>query len=572
MTPVSPKQEFTQISPAEYAAMALVGIALASATAFLRNYLPVPQWLPLLAWGGTALVLCLGLARAFSHLLLRPSLASLLFSGFLAFFIFEAATQSTSTGFTRHDEIYSWSMWAVQHFMGQPYDTYYTQAPYPQLFPYELASVFLAQGHHVSHFFAKLVCALPAIIMAIACSGLAAGSSRLWANGLATLLLAGALYGVGPILFFGYADPLASALLLVSFLLVLEYSTQPHKLRPLVLSMCCGLLAGLCKQPALIWCFFTLPLLVVYGVWRWQWKKSALLLCLPMLALAGIWPFFVASGFTHNQGVLDIAKNNGGLIASFLQSVQKYIIDTPETGGLLLASLAIAAISAKGRVFWVLCVLPYIAIWFILGSYEPRHGLHAIFISAALASHVLVSKYPLNPLSEFRPRLQTAKHLLSGVAAIAVLAVSAGTAWHDNAAALQDGNKAIFISQFGNEATPLYDEIIQEQRRIYATSNYQYGAFFGRTPMVRLAGLGNPVTTPWLFGQIEASEADFVLGGGEWTYGPYYPHILELAALCPTTFLPEKINTDAPYFSIYRVDRKALAGQCKSLIARVFAQ
>src|SRR5256885_9903675 len=39
------------------------------------------------------------------------------------------------------------------------------------------------------------------------------------------------------------------------------------------------------------------------------------------------------------------------------------------------------------------CALP---IWFTVGSYELRHGMHVVFISVALANHLLIQKNPEN--------------------------------------------------------------------------------------------------------------------------------------------------------------------------------
>lgn len=45
------------------------------------------------------------------------------------------AAQLGTSGFDTDDEIYSWNLWAVQHYLGHDIDFYYTQSPYPQLFP-----------------------------------------------------------------------------------------------------------------------------------------------------------------------------------------------------------------------------------------------------------------------------------------------------------------------------------------------------------------------------------------------------------------------------------------------------
>jgi hypothetical protein len=564
-------------SPSEYAALSLLGIGMAAGLAFASSHMGIPRGLHILAWIAVVFFLLLSLTRAFSKALSSKNWPSLLFSALLLFCIYQSAVKPTATGFSRHDEIYSWGMWAVQHFLGQPYDTYYTQAAYPQLFSYELSSVFLAQGSHISHFLAKLACGIPAILICIVLFDFTAKSSRQLINWLTLLLSTAAIFSLGNLLYWAYADPVASALLLTSFALLLQYSKHPGNLRPLLLSVSCGLLASLAKQPGLVWCLFTLPALVAYGTWRWRWKAAGLAVCILAMAGAAIWPLFIAPGFTGNHGVLDIARNNGGLLASVFLSIQKYVVKTPGVGILLLASFLISFFSSRGRIFWAICVAPYLLIWFTVGSYELRHGIHVVFISVALANHLLIQKHPQNtPSSTFSEDsisrgFKIPNAVIASITA-AILGSSIYLAYQKNALALQDGNQAIFVSQFGKDSLSIYDDIVDHQRRIFVISNYQYGMFYNRTMIGRPDIHPAPPTAQTLLDQLIRFQPDYLLDAGEWTYGPYSPHLKALAARCSSAFTVLKQNTVQPYSAIYRIDGQALKTDCSIALERAQAQ
>lgn len=559
------------ISASEYAAFALIGISLAAGLAFYGGIVEIPRLLYILAWIVVFFFLVLAVARVILRVLDSTNLPLLIFASLLVLGVYFFALKPTGTGFIRHDEIYSWGMWGVQHFLGQTSDTYYTQAPYPQFFAYELGSVLLAQGDHVSHFVAKLVCGIPALVIVIAFSDVTAKSGNRFIDWLTLVLAFGVLVSFGNLLFWAYADPLATALILLSFILLLQYSERPGSLRPLVLSLFCGLLASLAKQPGLVWCLATLPVVMAYGVWRWKWRPVALAACVVVMLLAAIWPFFIAPDFTGNQGVLDIAKKNGGLMASVLLSIKKYIIDTPEIGVILLATTLVALFSSKGRMLWVLCVFPFLVIWFTVGAYEQRHGIHVLFVSVALANYLLIQKYPCIECVKKESRkinfgVEISTGLISVTASAMLLTSSVYFAYQRNSPSLQDGNKAIFISQFGDDSVDIYQDIIDKQRRIFLVSNYQYGMFFNRTIIGRPELYKNSTTTKNFLEELVQFKPDYIFDAGEWTYGPYSPHLHKLLEACPAAFLLKQENTFPPYSAIYKVDSQVLSAQCPSSI------
>lgn len=563
------KLNVADISASEYAASACIGISVAAGLAFFGGNIELPRLSYIFAWVMVFFSLVLAVARVIVRVLVSANLPLLLFTSLLIWGVFFFALKPTSTGFIRHDEIYSWGMWGVQHFLGQPYDTYYTQAPYPQFFAYELGSVFLAQGNHVSHFAAKLVCGIPALVIVIAFSDVTARSTNRFINWLTLLLVVGVLVSFGNLLFWAYADPLATALILLSSVLLLQYSENPENLRPLLLSLFCGLLASFTKQPGLVWCLATLPGMMIYGVWRWKWRPVALVACVVILPLAAIWPFFVAPEFTGNQGVLGILEKNGGLMASVLLSIKKYIINSPEIGIFLLASMLISLRSSTGRVFWVLCVFPFLLIWFTVGAYEQRHGIHVLFVSIALANHLLIKKHPCIGCHRQRSEIpdswgRISTGLIAVIISAMLLSTSVFFAYQRNFPSLQDGSKAIFLSQFGKESVEVYEDIIDRRRRIFVLSNYQYGMFFNRTTIGRPELYKNALTTERFLEELVQFRPDYIFDGGEWTYGPYAPHLHKLLEACPAAFLLQQKNTIPPYSAIYKVENQVLNAECSS--------
>ena len=207
-------------SASEYAAATLIGVSGAAAAAFINIYFKLPQYFFITIWLLVVILLSLSLVRAISSSLTSSNLPAKVFTIFLLAFVFFATLKPTATGLVRDDEIYSWGMWGVQHALGQTADLHYTGAAYPQLFAYEIASIFLAQGTHIPHFFAKLIVGLPSLLILIVLSEFTAKSQRGWINWLTLLLSIIVMIGIGNPMYWAYADPLASALILTSLALI----------------------------------------------------------------------------------------------------------------------------------------------------------------------------------------------------------------------------------------------------------------------------------------------------------------------------------------------------------------
>lgn len=550
-------------SASEFAAISLIGIAIAGASAFANKFWPLSQIFFVCIWILVAAVLSIGLARSINDAWKAQNFPAKLFIVLLLVTVYLAALKPTSTGFVRHDEIYSWGMWGVQHALGQPIDLHYTGAAYPQLFAYEIASVFLAQGSHIPHFFAKLVLGLPSILILIVLGDFTAKSSSTWVNWTTLFVSFGALASMINILYWGYADPLASALLLTSLALILQYSRKPDQLRLFVLASFCALIASLTKQPGLIWCLASLPVAAVYGVWRLRWKKTVLIPSMIAALLGAIWPVFLAPKFISNQGVLQIVENNGGLLASLLKSSSSYIVNSPDFGILLFLPLFFVLTDKPTRVFWFCFVLPYLIIWFILGSYEKRHGMHVILASALLFAHGLIRMHTNIEKNGVASKINSIRWQTGIVgAALFVVLSSVYFAHYRHSEALQDGNRAIFKSQFGADSANIFDKIVATQQSVFTASNYQYGMLFNRVPLYR-PDFGDIATSPKkLKNYLVSSQAKYTFTSGHWSYGPYSNEIERLVNLCPDTFKLLKKSIVQPHLSIYQIDQQSLVSQC----------
>ena len=551
-------------SASEYAALTLMGVASAAATALINKYVPLPQLVFIAIWLLVVVLLSLALARSIIDAWTSRNLPAKLFIAFLIMIVFVAALKPTSTGFVRDDEIYSWGRWGVQHALGQPVDLHYTGAAYPQLFAYEIGSVFLAQGTHIPHFFAKLIAGLPSLLILIVLGEFIAKSQRRWANWLSLVLSITAMISIANLMYWAYADPLASALLLTSLALILQYAQRPEQIRLMVLASSCALVASLTKQPGLVWCLASLPIVTIYGVLRLGWKKAALVPCLFAVLLAIIWPVFVAPTFTSNHGVLEIAKNNGGLLASLLKSANSYIVKSPDFGLLLLFPIFVALINKPIRLLWLCFVLPYLVIWFTFGSYEKRHGIHVILVSVLLVTHALTRMYPIANNIVIARQFNSAiwqKWIL--LASLCIVVASINLAYFRHAPPLQDGNRAIFISQFGTDAGDIFDEIIVNKYHVFTASNYQYGALFNRTPLYRPDSGDVEASAQKLKDYLIPSQSSYTFTSGDWSYGPYSAQIEKLAQQCPDAFELIKKSAVKPQFSIYKIHQNSLASLCR---------
>lgn len=230
-----------------------------------------------------------------------PQVFLLIFNGLVAFGF---AAELGTTSFALDDEIYSWNMWAVQHYLGEPIDYYYTGYPYPQLFAVLIAYCYKFLGSIELQLPVRALfgifpfCLLSAI--ALAPREVSYGNAVKFSV-LALVLLFGA--SASKYMNDGLADPMmVSALVMSVFLFICFDDREGKSTEWLWIAVICGVVAAYSKQPALIWTGFALPILTLVNAIRRQWSPTALWAAGFGMLVSIAWVIGEGSGFQQNKG------------------------------------------------------------------------------------------------------------------------------------------------------------------------------------------------------------------------------------------------------------------------------
>ena len=185
------------------------------------------------------------------------------------------ATNLGTMGFDDNDEIYSWNLWAVMHYLGVKGDYYYfTKAPYPQLFPVLISYCYKLLGSIELQLPVKT---LFAIFPLAAWSAIAVAPKKAsYANAIRSIVLLLLItLAIAKKFTTGYADPLMTSSLVVGVYLYIQYVDQPDRIELLILSVICAAVALFTKQAALIWALGSFPVIVLIATIRRQIPPTA---------------------------------------------------------------------------------------------------------------------------------------------------------------------------------------------------------------------------------------------------------------------------------------------------------
>jgi hypothetical protein len=470
------------------------------------------------------------------------------------------------TSFSSNDEIYSWNMWAVQIYLGESPDFYYTTVPYPQGFSLLLAWGYALLGDLELQLPLRFTLGVFPIAMGLAVATVISKRTLEHGPRFALLLFAWMFMTASKShLDNGLADPMMASALVVSIAWYIQHRREPDRfgLAPIVIA---AILAAMTKQAALIWTCVALPILLMGHAPRRlnTWLAVVFLLGIPL-----IWMFSAGYGFWDNQGVIEASTKGRGAVDQMAFAVNRYLIGKPVIALMLIAA---AWGSVRDRllagIFW-LAAVPMMLAWFAFGAYDMRLGIHvvaifALLITASNYSFVLF-QWPARTWQVAttaiwsRPRAVLAfAFALSIIASALIIRPRIDGPF---GASLHHGGQHTVAEHFGGMAPWVMNELYgRDDRVVWAPSNYVYGVFYGNTPVIRPDyGADDRYTRADFVAELIKHRPFVVIDSTEvLARGNAWDRLQESLALCPSAFEPVGAADGKHGFRIFVVRYPAL--------------
>jgi hypothetical protein len=466
------------------------------------------------------------------------------------------ATRLGMAGFDLNDEIYSWNLWAIQHLSGIDHDLYYTRAPYPQTFSFLIAWCYQLLGSidlqlPVKASFAVLTAALTA---AIGVSHRDASSGLVPFAALAVFLLY--VTDAYKTLSTGLAEVLMIPALVVAVALYFQHRRNAEDPVFIWLAAGAAVLAGLSKQPALLWLMLVMPVLVVADVRRLVLPPSRLIPVALAVAVGLLWLLTEGSGFLDNQGVVRASREERSVLDQLLFASMRYLEEAPALLLLLVASGWSVFVNREGRGTFSLFVVPALLMWLLFGAYNYRLGVHVAAIAALL---IAVNDYRLG-FSTDRLQLPARGPVVVLLALICVAVVYAIVDVRKRLAeqppgfSSLDGPANAIRLYFEADAHFVLGEVFRSEALVWAPSNYLYGLFYGHNPVIRPPSDLTPGQLERVRGQLLEERPEYVFATSDLVaYGAGNGLLRDLLLRCPDAF-EEVVSVPSRYgYTGYRV-------------------
>lgn len=478
------------------------------------------------------------------------------------------AAQLGSTSFDTDDEIYSWNLWAIQHYQNETVDFSMTGAPYPQLFSILISFCYKLLGNielqlPVKAMFAIFPIALWGAIAIAPKEASIANAIRSFVIMLLLFAVVGKFFGVG------LADPLMAASLVAAIFLFMQYTANPERYELLVFSVVCAAVALYSKQSGLIWALFSLPVIALIATWKRRLPPVTLIGAGVLLALGLIWVFGAGSGFQNNAGVIAASQEGRNTLEQLLFAIKKYSTEQPLVPLFITVAIFSVLRVRRHRDILVFFLLPALFAWLLYGAYNLRLGIHVIAVSALLLA---ASNYPLPTLlggGDF-PRVERFIRsyalifviiIPSLLACAAIYQINRNLKIYGKHFSPYVAGKNTIARFFGKDTDFVFNELYDRPDiLLWVPSSYIYGVFYNHTPMLR----PSRHETTALLEDIKSRRPNYLFDAGQWVdYSPASGILRELAEQrCPYLF--ERVIRRNKYgYVLYRLKNDdALIEQC----------
>lgn len=471
--------------------------------------------------------------------------------------------------FSLNDEIYSWNMWAIRHYLGHDIEFYYTRAPYPQLFSKLLAFSYMLLGSIDAQTAVKgaLVIFPLAILCALSSFAVSTSHMHIVAHTLLALVLGVVLRKIFAA---GMPDAMVAAAIVCSACLILHALDENKKIEAVLLAAVCACVGALTKQPGLLWAIFSFPAIAVLWCLQRKLPWSACAIAVAPVMTAVVWMLTEGAGFQDNPGVTNRSFADRGLLDQIGFSFEKYFLGEPALLLFVLFATYCVFRRKQGRgVFWFY-VLPGIGAWFLYAAYDLRAGASAVAVLALLVAYSNFS-FDSNETS-FINKWGPANALFSGalLSILSLIVVAASVTaindLKDDFPAYKFGNAKLnkLYRVFGEGSPVVYNAIhSQKDMLLWTPTNYVYGLFYGSVSVIRPGHLDG-YTASDLMSELQEHRPDYLTNSGKLNYGPGGNVLDKLAQTqCPDLF--EHISGPSKKYqvSLYRLDKEQLdSGNC----------
>jgi hypothetical protein len=183
--------------------------------------------------------------------------------------------------------------------------------------------------------------------------------------------------------------------------------------------------------------------------------------------------------------------------------------------------------------------------WFIWGAYQLRLGIHVVGIAAILflaGVEELPNRFARHTGS-IRPKpvsLSLSKRWLAAaiitVFVLTLLGLRIFYVSKQSNIDLAHGAKMALYGQFGADGEVVYQRTVVAKARVWATSNYNYGIFYGHTEVGRPDYSVARLDEAEVIRQIASFRPTVLVDGGEYTHGPIADTLHKVVGLCPAAF------------------------------------
>ena len=466
-----------------------------------------------------------------------------------------------TSGFDSSDEMYSWNVWALQHASGWWNVDFVnvTNAAYPQLFPKVIAFMYHWLGD------TELQLPLKAALIAFSASSLGViAFTRPAPNTQSTrvLLILLLCFGthVSKYFSYAYADPVMSACLIASISGWLHYQ-ETGKNSYLIQCVFLSIAAAFTKQPAMIWCVFSLPLLLLA---RQQRKDTfAALVC---IAGGLLWILGEGAGFHSNGGVVSASFAQRSWFSQILYAVQTHLLANPLVGLSFITVCSIAFKNRSLRGLWCLWGLPSTVLWLMFGAYDLRLGMHIVLGMALIICHHGLIEVPR---LVFKPKPWLVTAMVLSVFSSSLM-IKKSLLWRKGYSPYESG-KITVAKYFGDDSEWIYDTFYKNYEVTgWAPTDYIVGLFYMKSNIVRPHWIRfdrynplevNDFTKQLLLDELWLLKPDYAFTAGQVAgRGSIASRTLEvLAAQYPEAFKTVADKPNRYGYKTFQIDYPALA-------------